>query len=141
MSDKYKTVITLSLVLLPRIFLNYYYSCTVLPALSAPHQTHACSNSDTQTVKLMTFTLSPTSVHTSGTTSPKTSGTLLLSLPSKINSRHFSSLDTSTDPPLTVCMARARVCVCVRVCVLALWRVCVRVCVCVHSRLCSHNVV
>ena len=49
----------------------------------ALHQTHAYSNSDVSTAKLMAFALSPISVLTSGTTSPMTSDTLLLSLPSK----------------------------------------------------------
>ena len=39
----------------------------------------------------MAFSLSHTLAPTSGPISPKTSGTLLLSLPSKANSRHFSS--------------------------------------------------
>ena len=50
------------------------------------------------------------------TISPKTSGTLLLSLPSKANSRHSSSQNISAKQhcpsPLSVCM-----CVCVYTCV------------------------
>ena len=54
----------------PLTSLNYC-SCTSLPALSALHQTHAYSNSDASTAKLMAFALSPVSVLTSGTTSPQ----------------------------------------------------------------------
>ena len=90
-------VTTLSLVPPPLIVLSYC-SCTALPALSAFHQTYAYSNSDALTAKLMAFALSPISVLTSGTTSPKTSDTLLLSLPVvKTNSRHFSSLSISNE--------------------------------------------
>ena len=46
----------------------------------------------------MAFALSHTLASTSGTISPKTSGTLLLSLPSKANSRHFSSQNISVKP-------------------------------------------
>ena len=53
----------------PLTFLNYH-SCTALPALSALHLTHANSNSDSSTTKLMAFALSPVSVLLSGTTSP-----------------------------------------------------------------------
>ena len=77
-------VTTQSLVPPPLTFLNYC-SCTALPALSALHQTHNAS-----TAKLMAFALSPISVLISGTTSPKISDTLILSFPSKTNSRHFS---------------------------------------------------
>ena len=80
----------------PLTFLNYH-SCTALPALSALHLTHVYSNSDASTAKHMAFALSPISVFTSGTTFPKTSDTLLLSLPSKTNSKHFSSLRISTE--------------------------------------------
>ena len=45
----------------PLTSLNYC-SCTSLPALSALHQTHAYSNSDASTAKLMAFALSLTSV-------------------------------------------------------------------------------
>ena len=85
-----------SLVPPPFTFLNNC-SSTALPALSALHQTHPYSNSDASTAKLMAFALSPISVLTSGTTSPKTLDTLLLSLPSKTNSRHFSSVHISTE--------------------------------------------
>ena len=89
-------VTTQSLVPPPLTFLNYC-SCTALLALYALHQTHAYSNSDASSAKLSAFTLSPILVLTSGTTSPKRSDTLLHSLPSKTNSRHFSSLSISTE--------------------------------------------
>ena len=84
---KYKTACTCYnaiTVPLPLIFLSCY-TFTVLPALSALHQTHACSKSNVLTAKPMAFALSHTLANTSGTISPKTSGTLLLSLPSKVN--------------------------------------------------------
>ena len=56
--------------------------------------THA-QNSNASTAKPMAFALSHTLAPTSGTISPKTSGTLLLSLPSKANSRHSSSQNIS----------------------------------------------
>ena len=63
-----------------------------------------------------------------GTISHKTLGTLLLSLPSKANSRHFSSQNISVKSHcpslLSVCYS---VCACVRACV----RACVCVCVCI----------
>ena len=82
-------VTTQSQALLPLIFLSCY-TFTVLPSLSALCQTHACSKSNASTAKPMAFALSHTLAPTSGTVSLKTSGTLLLSLPSKANSRHFS---------------------------------------------------
>ena len=113
------------------IFLNF---CTFkfLPALSALRQTHACSNSNLQPQNpwLSHFlTLRPP---TSGTISPETSGTLLLSLPSKVkNSRHnlllsgqiFQLNDNVLDPyqSLQCVYARARARACVCVCV---WCVC-----------------
>ena len=48
------------------------------------------SNSNASAAKPMAFALSHTSAPTSGTSSPKTSGSLLLSLLSKANSRNFS---------------------------------------------------
>ena len=48
------------------------------------------SNSNASAAELMAFALSHTSAPTSGTSSPKTSGSLLLSLLSKANSRNFS---------------------------------------------------
>ena len=60
------------------------YTLTVLPALSALRQTHACSKSNASTAKPMAaFALSHTLAPTSGTISPKTPGTLLLSLPTQ----------------------------------------------------------
>ena len=75
-------VTTQSQVPLPLIFLSCY-TFTVLPALSALRQTHARSNSNASTVKPMAFALFHTLAPTSGIISPKTSGTLLLSFPSK----------------------------------------------------------
>ena len=77
-------VTTQSQVPLPLIFLSYY-TFTVLPALSALRQTHARSNSNASTTKPMAFALFHTLAPASGTIYPKTSGTLLLSLPSKAN--------------------------------------------------------
>ena len=48
------------------------YTFTVLPALSALRQTHACSKSNASTAKPMAFALSHTLAPTSGTISPKT---------------------------------------------------------------------
>ena len=100
----------------------------VLPALSALHQTHACSKSNDSTTKPMAFALSHTLAPTSRTVSPKTSGILLLSLPSKANSRHFSSQNILVKPHcpslLSVCavhcpslLSVCTVCVCVRACI------------------------
>ena len=58
-------------------------------------QTHACWNSNASTAKPMAFAFSHTLAPTSGTISPKASGTLLLSLLLKANSRHFSSQNIS----------------------------------------------
>ena len=69
------------------------------------------------TISAPFHTLSPTS----GTISSKTSGTLLLSLPSKANSRHFSSQNISAMP-------------------ISLYSVCVCVCVCVRARIFCINV-
>ena len=123
-----------------------YCSCSALPALSALHLTHAYSNSDASTAKLLAFALFPTSALTSGTTSPKMSGTLLLFLPSKTNSRQFSSLIISRCASNTVfrpgslysvCMhAPVCVCVCVCGCGCVCARARVRVCVCVWVCVC-----
>ena len=51
--------------------------------LSTLHHPHTCSDSIASTTKPMAFALSHTLIYPSGTISPKTSGTLLLSLPSK----------------------------------------------------------
>ena len=60
-------------------------------------------------------------ITTSATISLKTSGTLLLSLPSRANSRHFSSQNISVKPQcpslVSVCTVCMCVCVCVRACV------------------------
>ena len=101
--------------------------------------------SNASTAKLMAFALSHTLAPTSGTISPKTSGTLLLSLPSKVISRHFSSQNISVKPHCsslpsvcTVCVVCVcvRVCVCVCVCVCARARVCVCVCARARARVC-----
>ena len=89
-------VTTQPLVPPPLTFLNYC-SCTALPAFSALHQTHTYSNSNASRAKLVAFTLSPILVFISGTTSPKMSDTLILSLLSKTNSRYFSSLSIPTE--------------------------------------------
>ena len=89
-------VTTRSLVPPPLTFLNYC-SCTALPDLSALHQTHAYSNSDASIAHFMAFALSPISILISGITASKMSETLILFLPSKTNSRHFSSLGLSAE--------------------------------------------
>ena len=91
------------------IFPNYC-TFTVLPALTTLCQTHACSNFNASTSKNMAFSLSHTLVPTSGTVSPKTLGTLLLSFPSTLNYtvslswvcgrmsiHHSSQFDISSD--------------------------------------------
>ena len=118
---------------LPLIFLSCY-TFTVRPALSALRQTHACSKSNASTAKPMAFALSHTLASTSGTISPKTSGTLLLSLPSKANSRHFSSQNISIQPHCSSLLSVVCVCVCVRERERERERVCVCVCVCVRER-------
>ena len=110
---------------LPLVFLSCVF--TVLPALSTLHQTHACSKSNALTANPMAFALSHTLAPTSGTISPKTSGTLLLSLPSKANSRHLSFQNISVKPHCPSLLSVCTVCVCVSVCVY----VCVCVCVCI----------
>ena len=123
-----------SQVLLPLIFLSCY-TFTILPALSALHQTHACSKSNASTAKPMAFALSHTLAPTSGTNFPKTSGTLLLSVPSKVNSRHFSSQNISVKPHCPSLLSVCTVCVCV--CVRAYTHV--HACVCVHVQLLHNN--
>ena len=66
-----------------------------------------------------------TSAPTSGTISPKTSGTLLLSLLSKANSRHFSSQNISIKPHCPSLLSVCTVCVCVHACTRAFMHVCV----------------
>jgi len=73
------------------------YTFTVLPALSALRQTHACSKSNASTAKPMAFALSHTLAPTSGTISPKTLATLLLSLPSKVNSALWTRTSSSAQ--------------------------------------------
>ena len=63
------------------------------------------------TAKFM-LSLSHTLVPTSGSVSPKTSGTLLLSLPSKANSRYFSSQNISVKPHCPSLLSVCTVCVC-----------------------------
>ena len=75
-------------VLLPLIFLSCY-TFTVLPALSALRQTHACSKSNASTAKPMAFALSHTFAPTAGTISPKTSGNTLSSFKSQLKSFLF----------------------------------------------------
>ena len=65
---------------------------------------------------------------------PKTSGTLLLSLPSKVSSWHFSSQNISVKPHCPALPSVCTVCVCVCVCVCVRERVCVCVChICVSE--------
>ena len=120
-----------SQVPLPLIFLSCY-TFTVLPALSALRQTHICSKSNVSTAKPMAFALFHTLAPTSGTISPKTSGTMLLSLPSKVNSRHFSSQNISVKPHCPSLPSICTVCVCVCACVCARACLCACVCVCMY---------
>ena len=119
-----------SQVPLPLIFLSCC-TFTVLPTLSTLCQIHTCSKSNVSTTKPMAFALSHTLASTSGTISPKTSGTLLLSLPSKVISRHFSSQNISVKPhcPSLPSVCTVYVCVCVCVCVCARTHACVCVCI------------
>ena len=100
-----------------------------LHALSALHQTHACANSNASTAKPVAFALSHTSAPTSGKIPSKTSGTRLLSLPSKANSRHFSSQNISAKQCCPASIPVCTVCVCVCVCARVCMRACVRACV------------
>ena len=59
----------------------YNYS----PSRSLHSSSDVCSNSDTSAAKAMAFALCHTLAPTYGTVSPKTSGTLLFCLPSKVN--------------------------------------------------------
>lgn len=79
---------------------------TVLSALSlcALHQTHACSK--TPTAKRTSFALSHTLVLTSGTTTPKMLGAMLLSLPSE--KRHFSSQTSYSHFPAFCIQTKSR---------------------------------
>ena len=109
---KYKTarVTTQSQVPLPLIFLSCY-TFTVLPALSALRQTHACSKSNASAAKPMAFALSHTLAPTSGTISPKTSGTLLLFL--QKSTQHFEHVPHPVLKPSNVdcLMSSAAFCV------------------------------
>ena len=97
--------------LCPPLSFFHVYS---LSTLSALHQRQASSSSNTSNsaTKLMAFTLSQALVPMSGTVSPKTSGTLLLYLPSKTNSKTFSSpnilIKQHCPSPLSICT----MCVC-----------------------------
>ena len=76
-----------------------------------------CSSSDTRMLKLQCFNHKTHRFHTfaptSGPISPKTSGTLLLSLPSKANSRHFSSQNISAKQHCSSAVSVCKMCVCV----------------------------
>ena len=91
------------------------YLSELLHLYSPSHSLH--SNSNASTAKPMAFALFHTLAPTSGTISSKTWGTLLLSLPSKANSRHFSSQNISAKQhcpsPLSVCTMCVCVCVCI----------------------------
>ena len=112
------------------------------------------SSSDTRILKLrrfdaklMAFALSAISVLISGTTSPTMSDTLILSLPSKTNSKtflfseHFNWVLLSFAPTVCIVFVCAHLCVCACV-----WCVCVRAClracvgVCIYSCLRLYNV-
>ena len=72
-----------------------------------------CSKSNTSTTEPMAFALSHTLAPTSGTISPKTSGNLLLSLPSKANWRHFSSHNISVKPHCPSLLSVCTGCACI----------------------------
>ena len=95
-------------MLLKRAFSELLHLYT--PSCSLRSSSDTC----TSTAKHMVFSLS---VHTSEIIFPKISGTLLLSFPSKANSRQFSSPNISVKQhcpsPLSVCT----MCVCMFVCV------------------------
>ena len=121
----------------PLIFLSCC-TFTVLPPRSALHHSFI----DTGMLKLQCKThgfRGLTFSHilpTSGTLSPKTSGTLLLlSVPSKANSRHFSSLNNSVKQhcpsPLSVCTVCMYVCVYIYMCA-SCTVLCLNPCRCVH---------
>ena len=117
----------------PLVFLSYYtFTAFMLSPLFIRH--NACANSNASTAKPVAFALSHTSAPTSGKIPSKTSGTRLLSLPSKANSRHFSSQNISAKQCCPASIPVCTVCVCVCVCV----RVCACVRACVHVYL-SHS--
>ena len=119
-----------SQVLLPLIFLSCY-TFTVLPALSALRQTHACSRSNASTAKPMAFALSHTLAPTSGIISPKTSGySLFLQNPTQ----DISLLRIFQLNHIVLHSYQSVQYVCVCACV----RACVRACACVRVHL-LHN--
>ena len=130
-----ETPLFISQVPLPLIFLSCY-TFTVLPALSALRQTHACSKSNASTANpwLSHFlTLWPPYLELS----PPRHQALCYSLFLQKSTQDISLLRIfqlnhnalhSHQSVLCVCVC---VCVCVRACVRAYVRVCVRVCVCV----------
>ena len=134
-------VTTQSLVPPPLTFLNYF-SCTALPALSALHQTHACSNSDASTAKLMAFALSAISVriiiifnnlpqdvwHSNSLPPFKNK------LKTFLFSEHFNGVLLSFAPTVCIVSVSAHLCVCV--CARA-WCVCVCVCTSACVRACG----
>ena len=64
-------------------YLSELLHLSALPALSALHQTHACSNSNASTAEHMAFAPSHTSLPTYGTIPQNTRHSAALSLPSK----------------------------------------------------------
>ena len=120
-------VTTQSLVPPPLTFLNE------LLQLYSP-SCFFCSSSDTRILKLRRFNHKihgfrafSNTVLTSGTTSSKMSDTIILSLPSETNSRHFSEhfnwLLLSFTPIVCIVFVCAHLCEC-----LCVWRVCVYLC-------------
>ena len=97
------------------------------PALSALRQTHARSKSNDSTANPMAFELSLTLAPTSGTISPKTSGTLLLShsLFLQKPTQDISFLRIFQLKHIVLLSYQSVQCVCVRACV--------RACVCIFS--------
>ena len=92
----------------------------MLPVLSLLHQTHTCSDSGASPVGPVAFVLFRASAPVSGTVSPGTWGTLLLSLPSGTGARHFSSQKVSAQqhcPSPLIGLYNVCVCVCVYACV------------------------
>ena len=101
--------------------------------LSALRQTHACSKLQRFNRKTHGFrTFSHFGPHIWNNLPPRHQASLLLSLPSKANSRHFSSQNISVKPHCPSLPSVCTVCLCVCVCV----------CVCVRERerpFLSHN--
>ena len=100
------------------------------------------SSSDTRMLKIQRFNHKPHCFLTFSHSGPhiwnnlpQAIRLLLLSLPSKANSRHFSSQNIAVKPHcLHSCQFVQCVCVCVCVCVCLCVCVCVYVCVCVCAR-------